>query len=324
VWLSVRSLIWQALATLYAALSKDGRTTQLKDFFSADVKYDDLISGATESGPAAVVEALRLHPTFISDQLPSRLPRLELNVESVADKPRSAVVEWQAKLGGVTVPLGRGLTLVDFDERGKVSRIINVAEAPWKAMGRVVVAASNMAGAASKWLKGARKIASDALCDLVDECTVEDKAVLSVSAGMLVDTMNSGVGDALLVDATGEGRASKLIHLHKEQAKLSRLDAHPTAPTQPRTSKAAVTMIAAPAALRRAVPETAGGEAILGFYDAFNLRDLDGLGQFITGNPFPSRFLRSCLPSSRAREYARMLFLASQPGRKWTQCNQAT
>jgi len=139
-----------------------------------------------------------------------------------------------------------------------------------------------MAGAASKWLKGARKIASDALCDLVDECTVEDKAVLSVSAGMLVDTMNSGVGDALLVDATGEGRASKLIHLHKEQAKLSRLDAHPTAPTQPRTSKAAVTMIAAPAALRRAVPETAGGEAILGFYDAFNLRDLDGLGQFIT------------------------------------------
>ena len=42
-----------------------------------------------------MVDALRLHPHLVSDLLPSALPRLSLTIESLAERQRSATIEWQ-------------------------------------------------------------------------------------------------------------------------------------------------------------------------------------------------------------------------------------
>jgi len=280
----------RALAHLYAALNKGGESSQMEAFFSADVQYEDLISGASESGPSAVVEALRLHPHLISDQLPSNLPRLSLHVESVAEKSNSAVVEWQAQLGGNDVPLGRGLTMVDLDDEGKITRVVNVAEVPWRTMGRAAVAVGQLSAAASNWFDVTRTAASEMLCETMPGCELGPGAggVVSVSAGMLVDTA-SGNPDkrlALLVDTTGDGRADKVLHVDREQARLQKEpagegDSQGAPPGAARRSALTMDATASPT-MRGRLPETAGGAAIMGFYDSFNMRDLDGLGEYIT------------------------------------------
>jgi len=185
-------------------------------------------------------------------------------------------------MGDVTVPLGRGITLVDFDEDGKISRIKNVAEAPWKAIGRVAVAVGNLMSAASGGIDGVREAASEALCDVV-EIEIDAISVITLIPGTLLDTTLDGHADAMASDVSGEGRPNALILLEKEQAKLSEPKKGPASPTASRSTAAAVTMgSGASTTLRRGAPQTAGGQAIVGFYDAFNMRNLDGLGHFIT------------------------------------------
>eukprot|EP00966_Prymnesium_polylepis_P007200 166027-Prymnesium_polylepis.1 len=76
-------------------------------------------------------------------------------------------------------------------------------------------------------------------------------AVPRARPGSFVDTVGDGLADAMVIDTVGDGRADRLVSIAKQPGWLS--------------DGVSVKDIGA----------TAGAEAILGFYQGFNDRNLD-------------------------------------------------
>lgn len=129
-----------------------------------DCVYEDLLLGPATvcRGRRAFEAALRWHPAFVGSTLASvlpeeyakRLPKIMLIVDSVAeDSERGTVgVEWHVSIeqwkagwetdSGVTrtpFPLGRGLSHANVNlSTGKIERVVDIAEAPWRVVGLLV------------------------------------------------------------------------------------------------------------------------------------------------------------------------------------------
>lgn len=135
----------RAIRGLYDAFNaRDAE--QAGSFLTDDCVYEDLLLGPATvcRGKDAFVGALSMHPAFISDRfvaaLPASwnvdLPGFELVVDSIADGVGAVGVEWHVELGGRAIPLGRGLTHAIICQRsGKISRVVDIAEAPWRTVG---------------------------------------------------------------------------------------------------------------------------------------------------------------------------------------------
>ena len=75
----------------------------------------------------------------VSASLGLPLGSIELVVDEVAcDSERSVGVEWHVEWNGAPFPLGRGLSLATLDADGKLVRVVDIAEAPWRVVGLVV------------------------------------------------------------------------------------------------------------------------------------------------------------------------------------------
>jgi hypothetical protein len=125
-------------------------------FLTDDCVYEDLLLGPATvcRGKESFIGALSMHPAFISDRFVAALPRewrtglpgLELVVDSVADGVGAVGVEWHVELGGSAIPLGRGLTHAIICQRtGKISRVVDIAEAPWRTVGLALAPAVTLA-----------------------------------------------------------------------------------------------------------------------------------------------------------------------------------
>jgi hypothetical protein len=132
-------------------------------FLTDDCVYEDLLLGPATvcRGKESFIGALSMHPAFISDRLvamlPSRmntgLPSLELVVDSVADGTIAVGVEWHVELGGQPLPLGRGLSHAIICPRtGKISRVVDIAEAPWRTVGIALAPAVKLASSCAKFV----------------------------------------------------------------------------------------------------------------------------------------------------------------------------
>mmetsp|Transcript_5584 Transcript_5584/g.16443 ORF Transcript_5584/g.16443 Transcript_5584/m.16443 type:complete len:218 (-) Transcript_5584:22-675(-) len=141
------------IKALYAAFNARDAPA-VADLLADDVVYEDLLLGASTicRGKAAFAGALRFHPAFVSSQLGLPMGRLELVVDDVAcDGARSVGVEWHVEIDGRPFPLSRGLSLATLDADGKLSRVVDIAEAPWRVVGllvRPVLGAFGVLGAA--------------------------------------------------------------------------------------------------------------------------------------------------------------------------------
>mmetsp|Transcript_28329 Transcript_28329/g.83190 ORF Transcript_28329/g.83190 Transcript_28329/m.83190 type:complete len:285 (-) Transcript_28329:268-1122(-) len=150
-----RSSSVRAVRGLYKAFN-DRDAEKAGSFLTDDCIYEDLLLGPATvcRGKEAFIGALSMHPAFISDRLvailpwaseQSRVPSLELVVDSVADGTGSVGVEWHVELGGWAIPLGRGLSHAIICPRtGKISRVVDIAEAPWRMIGLAVAPAANV------------------------------------------------------------------------------------------------------------------------------------------------------------------------------------
>lgn len=108
---------------------------------SEDVVYEDLLLGASTvcRGKTAFKRALQWHPAFVGSKLELPLGRLDVVVDEVAcDGSRSVGVEWHVEWNKRPVPLGRGLSLATLDDDGKLDRVVDICEAPWRVVGLVV------------------------------------------------------------------------------------------------------------------------------------------------------------------------------------------
>jgi len=126
---------------LYAAFNArdaDAAASYLAD----ECVYEDLLLGPSTVcvGKRAFVAALRFHPAFVSSALlqglPVQLPHLALIVDSVAEGETTVGVEWHVEVGDTPFPLGRGLSQATVDpETGLITRVVDIAEAPWRVVG---------------------------------------------------------------------------------------------------------------------------------------------------------------------------------------------
>ena len=89
-------------------------------------------------GKAAFSGALEWHPAFVSKKL--NLPfDLQLIVDKVAcDGEKSVGVEWHVEVDGKPFPLSRGLSLATTNAEGKLERVVDIAEAPWRVVGLLI------------------------------------------------------------------------------------------------------------------------------------------------------------------------------------------
>ena len=180
----------QAIRGLYRAFnSRDAEAAA--SYLTEDCVYEDLLLGPYTvcRGRQAFCDALKFHPAFVSAQffseLPfaSLLPDLTLEVDSVAEGVDTVGVEWHVQLGDQPFPLGRGLSQASVDPAtGKIvsarrarpdcararhrdrdrprptasraqSRVVDIAEAPWRVIGTLLVPALAFAEVATGWLK---------------------------------------------------------------------------------------------------------------------------------------------------------------------------
>eukprot|EP00747_Dinoflagellata_sp_TGD_P081642 gnl/TRDRNA2_/TRDRNA2_161395_c0_seq1.p1 gnl/TRDRNA2_/TRDRNA2_161395_c0~~gnl/TRDRNA2_/TRDRNA2_161395_c0_seq1.p1 ORF type:complete len:376 (-),score=75.12 gnl/TRDRNA2_/TRDRNA2_161395_c0_seq1:162-1289(-) len=144
---------------LYTAFN-ERNATATGELLADDCVYEDLLLGPATvcRGRRAFEAALRWHPAFLGTTLARvlpepfarRLPNLTLVVDSVAeDLVRGIVgVEWHvafesvqadSKVASTPFPLGRGLSHAKVDlATGKIERVVDIAEAPWRVVGLLV------------------------------------------------------------------------------------------------------------------------------------------------------------------------------------------
>lgn len=136
----------QAIKGLYAAFNARDAVCAAS-FLADDCVYEDLLLGPATicRGKKAFMTALQFHPAFISNRVFSALPYSELlpdltlEVDSVAEGVETVGVEWHVQLGTSDFPLGRGLSHVRVSTMtGKIERVVDIAEAPWRVVGLLV------------------------------------------------------------------------------------------------------------------------------------------------------------------------------------------
>jgi hypothetical protein len=147
----------QQIRALYDAFNaRDGPA--VADLLAEDIVYEDLLLGEATicRGKAAFSGALEWHPAFVSKKL--NLPfDLQLVVDRVAcDGSRSVGVEWHVEMDGKPFPLSRGLSLATTNAEGKLERVVDIAEAPWRVVGLLIrpLLAVSGAGAAALGIGG--------------------------------------------------------------------------------------------------------------------------------------------------------------------------
>lgn len=130
-----------AIRGLYRAFN-DRNATAAANYLDDDCVYEDLLLGPNTicRGKEAFASALKFHPAFVTSslfsQLPISLPALRLVVDSVAEGADCVGVEWHVEVGSSPFPLGRGLSQAKIDpETGKILRVVDIAEAPWRIIG---------------------------------------------------------------------------------------------------------------------------------------------------------------------------------------------
>lgn len=181
----------QAIKGLYAAFNaRDAEC--VASFLTDDCVYEDLLLGPATicRGKKAFMGALRFHPAFVTsglfDRLPlakELLPALTLEVDSVAEGVDTVGVEWHVQWGDAAFPLGRGLSQARVcTATGKIERVVDIAEAPWRVIGLIALpfisavqalsqtVAQAPSGAAAK----AKAVAGAAARRLLDEEDVSD------------------------------------------------------------------------------------------------------------------------------------------------------
>ena len=129
----------QQIRALYDAFNaRDGPAVAA--LLADDVVYEDLLLGESTicRGKAAFSGALEWHPAFVSKKL--NLPfDLQLIVDKVAcDGQKSVGVEWHVEVDGKPFPLSRGLSLATTNNEGKLERVVDIAEAPWRVVGLLI------------------------------------------------------------------------------------------------------------------------------------------------------------------------------------------
>jgi len=138
----------QAIKGLYKAFN-DRDADRVASFLTEDCVYEDLLLGPSTvcRGRDAFVNALRFHPAFVSDKLLSKLPfgsqlpDVVIEVDSIAEGVDTVGVEWHVQIKGddgsdFPFPLGRGLSQAKVCvETGKIERVVDIAEAPWRVIG---------------------------------------------------------------------------------------------------------------------------------------------------------------------------------------------
>ena len=129
----------QQIRALYDAFNaRDGPAVAA--LLADDVVYEDLLLGESTicRGKAAFSGALEWHPAFVSKKL--NLPfDLQLIVDKVAcDGEKSVGVEWHVEVDGKPFPLSRGLSLATTNSEGKLERVVDIAEAPWRVVGLLI------------------------------------------------------------------------------------------------------------------------------------------------------------------------------------------
>lgn len=112
--------------------------------FTEDVVYEDLLLGNSTivNSRDEFRELISTHPVFVGNQFCKSLnlppPDLKVKVDSIAeDAVRNTVgVEWHVEVNGEPLLLGRGLSFMRICPRtGLIQRAVDIAEAPWRAIG---------------------------------------------------------------------------------------------------------------------------------------------------------------------------------------------
>mmetsp|Transcript_44678 Transcript_44678/g.83804 ORF Transcript_44678/g.83804 Transcript_44678/m.83804 type:complete len:542 (-) Transcript_44678:228-1853(-) len=133
----------RAIKGFYAAFNQR-ELERVGSFLTDDCVYEDLLFGPATicRGKKAFMNALQFHPAFVSSNIFSQLPfaevlpSLTLEVDSIAEGADSVGVEWHVQCGPFAFPLGRGLSHAQFCPRtGKIKRVVDIAEAPWRVVG---------------------------------------------------------------------------------------------------------------------------------------------------------------------------------------------
>ena len=137
----------QAMKGLYAAFNaRDAEA--VASFLTDDCVYEDLLLGPATvcRGKEAFMNALQFHPAFVSSQLLDGLPftdlfpSLTLEIDSIAEGTDTVGIEWHVQVGSNNFPLGRGLSQAKMcTETGKIERVVDIAEAPWRVIGLAVL-----------------------------------------------------------------------------------------------------------------------------------------------------------------------------------------
>lgn len=157
----------QAIKGLYAAFNARDAAC-VASFLTDDCVYEDLLLGPATvcRGKEAFLGALAFHPAFVSSKLFGRLPfsdllpDLTLEVDSIAEGVDTVGVEWHVQCGDQAFPLGRGLSQARCcPQTGKIERVVDIAEAPWRVIGLLALPFINLVQAATEGmgLKNARR-----------------------------------------------------------------------------------------------------------------------------------------------------------------------
>ena len=213
----------QAIKGLYAAFNARDAAC-VASFLTEDCVYEDLLLGPATvcRGKEAFMSALQFHPAFVSsrilDGLPfaKLLPALTLEVDSIAEGEDTVGVEWHVQCGDSAFPLGRGLSQARVCSRtGKIERVVDIAEAPWRVIGlfaqpiiAVVSALSQMREEAPDAASGTEETGEPATGSPADGASV---AAAGASSGVDVEREYWMLISAVLADNIVDPRERAML-----------------------------------------------------------------------------------------------------------------
>ena len=192
----------QAILGLYAAFNARDEAC-VASFLTDDCVYEDLLLGPATvcRGKQAFMNALRFHPAFVSSRVFSRLPfadllpALTLEVDSIAEGQDTVGVEWHVQCGDRAFPLGRGLSQARVcTETGKIQRVVDIAEAPWRVIGLLALPLINLVQLASRTVSRGGSGSSGAIGSALGSAIGSSSGTSRVSSGSvdLSGTVASG------------------------------------------------------------------------------------------------------------------------------------
>ena len=169
------------------------------------------------------------HPAFVSsglfDRLPfakDLLPDLTLEVDSIAEGVDTVGVEWHVQCGESAFPLGRGLSQARVcPETGKIVRVVDIAEAPWRVIGLLLVPFINIVQALMRSVGGVPPTSSSGALQppeaALSPSGLEDKASSDreyelMMKAILADGVVDPAERALLVEFAAENSVSNDQH----------------------------------------------------------------------------------------------------------------